>query len=174
MITAVEFSHDWPGDEYDHADDDAAEDHDHADDATDDATEEATDDADHEGHQHIEGFNEHVWYDPQTIEHVAEHIAEELTELRPDAAATFQENLDAFLSGIADLESSLETISADHEGEKVFATEPVPLYLVAAAGLENVSPPTSRKLSKRARMCLRQFCSSPFSSSTAVRFAPWW
>ena len=135
VISAVEFSHDWPGnDGHDHSDD-------HSDAQTDDPTTEASDVADdHSGHDHIEGFNEHVWYDPHTIEHVAEKIAEELTELVPSESATFSQGLADFTAGISTLEGALDTLSAAHAGEKIFITEPVPLYLTTAAGLENVTP----------------------------------
>lgn len=135
VISAVEFSHDWPGnDGHDHSDD-------RSDAPTDDPTTEASDVADdHSGHNHIEGFNEHVWYDPHTIEHVAEKIAEELTVLVPSESATFSQGLADFTAGISTLEGALDTLSAAHAGEKIFITEPVPLYLTTAAGLENVTP----------------------------------
>ena len=135
VISAVEFSHDWPGnDGHDHSDD-------RSDAPTDDPTTEASDVADdHSGHDHIEGFNEHVWYDPHTIEHVAEKIAEELTVLVPSESATFSQGLADFTAGISTLEGALDTLSAAHAGEKIFITEPVPLYLTTAAGLENVTP----------------------------------
>lgn len=135
VITAATFNHDFPGD----ADADAESDADAEPDA---ATVEAHDHAegDEHDHAHIEGFNEHVWYDPHTIEHVAEAIAEELSELQPDDKATFDENAQAFIAQIARLEESLTTIDTAHAGEKVFATEPVPVYLVVGAGLENVTP----------------------------------
>lgn len=138
VITAVEYSHDWPENEG-HDDDsstssgtdadsgaatDAADDHDH----------------DHAGHDHVEGFNEHVWYDPHTIAHVAEEIAHELSEIDPAGADTYSANYDTFASGIDGIEASLSDISGAHAGEKVFVTEPVPLYLTAAAGLENATP----------------------------------
>ncbi|WP_454114476.1 metal ABC transporter solute-binding protein, Zn/Mn family [Microbacterium lacticum] len=134
VITAVEFSHDWPG----NAGHDAA-DHD---DATDDATPEsdATGDHDHDGHDHIEGFNEHVWYDPHTIAHVAEDIAHELGELDAANAATYQANYETFAAGIDGIETSLDELKTRVGGQKVFVTEPVPLYLTAAAGLENATP----------------------------------
>mgnify|MGYP001758049481 CR=1 FL=1 len=134
VITAVEFSHDWPG----NPGHDAA-DHD---DATDDATPEsdATDDHDHDGHDHIEGFNEHVWYDPHTIAHVAEDIAHELGELDAANAATYQANYETFAAGIDGIETSLDELKTRVGGQKVFVTEPVPLYLTAAAGLENATP----------------------------------
>lgn len=130
VITVAEFSHDWPGAEHGEGED-AHSDEEHAD-------EEDSDE--HAGHDHIEGFNEHVWYDPHTMEHYAEHLAEELSELRPSDAATYEANLEEFLAGLTDLEASLDDVAAAHDGAKVFATEPVPLYLVAAAGLVNVSP----------------------------------
>ncbi|WP_205803042.1 metal ABC transporter solute-binding protein, Zn/Mn family [Microbacterium oleivorans] len=129
VITAVEYSHDYPGNEG-HSDDAHAEGdgHDHA------------EEGDHAGHDHIEGFNEHVWYDPHTVEHVVEDIAHELGELDAAKADTFEANAKKLIDGIAGLETSLEKISAAHAGEKIFVTEPVPLYLTAAAGLENATP----------------------------------
>ena len=65
VITAVEFSHDWP------------------DNAGHDAESEGAHTDEHGDHGHVEGFNEHVWYDPHTVEHLAEGIAHELSELLP-------------------------------------------------------------------------------------------
>jgi zinc/manganese transport system substrate-binding protein len=137
VITAVEFSHDWPENEgHDEEHDDPStgsgteDDHDH----------ESEDDHDHEGHDHVEGFNEHVWYDPHTIAHVAEEIAHELAELDPAGAEAYESGYEQFAAGIEELEASLADIDAAHAGEQVFVTEPVPLYLTAAAGLENVTP----------------------------------
>lgn len=134
VVTAVEYSHDYPGAEvHDHAD--GEEDHEHDSEPTESA------DADtHEGHDHIEGFNEHVWYDPHTMEHVAEAIAEKLIELDPANKADYEKNLADFQSDLAGLEDDLATIKSAHEGDKVFVTEPVPLYLADAAGLVNVTP----------------------------------
>ncbi|WP_203580740.1 metal ABC transporter solute-binding protein, Zn/Mn family [Microbacterium hibisci] len=136
VITAVEYSHDWPENE---GHDDEA----HAADAEETAPaedEHADEDHDHGDHGHVEGFNEHVWYDPHTIAHVAEAIAEELGELSPDAAETFAANAAAFAAEVEGLEASLADIEAAHGGEKVFVTEPVPVYLIEAAGLENATP----------------------------------
>ncbi|MFF2486919.1 metal ABC transporter solute-binding protein, Zn/Mn family [Microbacterium sp. NPDC058062] len=125
VVTAVEYSHDWPENGgHDEESGDGAEDHAH----------------DHGDHEHVEGFNEHVWYDPHTIAHVAEAIATELGELSPENAETFTANAEAFYSEIDGLEASLDEIAAAHEGDKVFVTEPVPVYLIQAAGLENATP----------------------------------
>jgi len=133
VITAVEYSHDYPGNEG-HSDDAHAEGDSHAEEGA------HTEGDDHAGHDHIEGFNEHVWYDPHTMEHVVEDIAHELGDLDAAKADTFEANAKKLIDGIAGLETSLEKIKADHAGEKIFVTEPVPLYLTAAAGLENATP----------------------------------
>ncbi|WP_285136573.1 zinc ABC transporter substrate-binding protein [Microbacterium sp. lyk4-40-TSB-66] len=146
VITAVDFNHDYPGA--------ASHDEAHADEASAAPTERADaqaegDDHDHaegethaegDGHGHIEGFNEHVWYDPHTMEDLAADIAEHLGEIAPDHAADFTANADAFVGEIAGLEDSLGQIEAKDAGAKVFVTEPVPVYLTAAAGLDNATP----------------------------------
>lgn len=150
VVTAVEFSHDFPGsDDHDHGDGhdhgDEGDDHDHGDDHGDDhdhADEGDDHDQgdDHAGHNHIAGFNEHVWYDPHTIEHLAEAVAAELSDLLPEHEATFTANLATFSEGIAELEASLAALDADYAGTDVFATEPLAGYLFAAAGLHDVTP----------------------------------
>ena len=134
VITAVGFSHEWPGNpghdagsadgehsEQEHSDDE------HADD-------------EHADHEHVEGFNEHVWYDPHAMQHLAEEVAHELADLLPAEADTFEGNAAEFAAGIAELETALADIDAEHAGAEVFVTEPVSLYLVEAAGLVNVTP----------------------------------
>ncbi|MDQ1135224.1 zinc/manganese transport system substrate-binding protein [Microbacterium sp. SORGH_AS 1204] len=136
VITAVEFNHDYPGA--------ASHDEAHGDEATpapsESAAEDGHDHAEGEGHDHIEGFNEHVWYDPHTVEDLANDIAARLGELAPDHAADFSANAEAFLGEIAGLEDSLGQIEAKDAGAKVFVTEPVPVYLIEAAGLDNATP----------------------------------
>lgn len=137
VVTAVEFSHDYPGNEgHDAAAADAAEDDAHEDEhAHDHAAEEG-----HEGHDHIEGFNEHVWFDVHTMIHVVEAIAEELTELDPDGEADFTANADEIVADLEGFEAQLETLKTDAAAANVIITEPIPGYLAAAAGLTDVTP----------------------------------
>jgi zinc/manganese transport system substrate-binding protein len=132
VLTAAEFSHEWP--------DDAAHDAEDAEHETEEPSSEPAEEHDHEGHDHIEGFNEHVWYDPHTIEDLAEAIATELGEIDPDDAETFTANAEAFVEQIAGVETALSEIEATDAGASVFVTEPVPVYLIEAAGLTNVTP----------------------------------
>ncbi|KQQ67204.1 metal ABC transporter solute-binding protein, Zn/Mn family [Microbacterium sp. Leaf320] len=131
VITAVEFSHDFPGNEghSDESEGAAEEEHDHAE------GEEG-----HEGHDHIEGFNEHVWFDPHTMIHVVETIAEELAELDPDGEADFTANAEEIVADLEGFEADLETLKADAAAANVIITEPVPGYLAEAAGLTDVTP----------------------------------
>lgn len=145
VVTAVEFSHDYPGNEG--HEDAEGEEHDHADEtaapgaeATEDTHDHAEGEDAHEGHDHIEGFNEHVWFDPHTMIHVVEAIAEELSELDPDGKADFTANAEAIVADLEGFESDLETIGTSAAGANVIITEPVPGYLAAAAGLTDVTP----------------------------------
>ncbi|WP_309067900.1 metal ABC transporter solute-binding protein, Zn/Mn family [Microbacterium sp.] len=145
VVTAVEYSHDYPGAEEhaegEHAaDEHAADEHAEGEVAEGEATEEAHEhDHEHEGHDHIEGFNEHIWYDPHTIAHLVEELGAELGELLPDAAADIQAAQEKLLADIDGLESALDDVAAAHEGAHVFFTEPVGGYLAAAAGLEDAT-----------------------------------
>ncbi|MDL5352088.1 zinc ABC transporter substrate-binding protein [Microbacterium sp. zg-YB36] len=118
VLTAVEFSQEWSGDA---AHDDSGEHDDH-------------------DHEHVEGFNEHVWYDPRTVVHVAEAIAAELTELSPDDGAVFEANLADFTAQIEQLEAELAEVATAHGGDGVFVTEPAPVSLITAAGLTDLTP----------------------------------
>ncbi|RQP10862.1 MAG: ABC transporter substrate-binding protein [Microbacteriaceae bacterium] len=98
---------------------------------------------DHEhdhAHAHDHSVNEHVWYDLHVMEHLAEELAEHLADLDPAHAEQFAANAAAFVDGIGELESAASAIAAAHDGARVAITEPVPVYLLEAAGLENVTP----------------------------------
>ena len=60
--------------------------------------------------------------------------------MSPSDADAFAANLDAFLAEIDGLDGQLAAIQQDHGGTEIFVTEPVPLDLTEAAGLENVTP----------------------------------
>lgn len=93
-----------------------------------------------DGHAHGEG-NEHVWYDLPTVEAVALDVADELAALAPEHAAQLQANADAFVGRLAELEQRAARLAEEHGGAEVLATEPVPLFLVEAAGLVDRTPP---------------------------------
>lgn len=129
VLTAVEFSPHWTGGAAHDDSDDHADEDDHADD-------------DDHGHEHIEGFNEHVWYDTETVHALAVGIASDLEVLAPDeaAVAAIESNLARFLSELDAVDEAIAAANADHVGATVFVTEPVPLYLTEAIGLVNLAP----------------------------------
>jgi zinc/manganese transport system substrate-binding protein len=85
-------------------------------------------------------LNEHVWYDFPTVDKVAQQVATQLTALDPADAAGFAGNVKTFSEQLAVLTTQVEAVKAAHAGAGVAITEPVPLYLLEAAGLENLSP----------------------------------
>lgn len=114
--------------------------------APDDADEHAEDEpaedehAEEDDHAHIEGFNEHVWYDLHTVELLAETIAETLTELDPAGKATFDANAETFLAELETVHEQAAELAAQVDGREFALTEPVPAYLFAELGLVNVTP----------------------------------
>ena len=87
------------------------------------------------------GFNEHLWYDYPVVDRVAVRIAAELTAIAPAEKAVFAARLATFRSALVGLEREEADIRTAAEGKGVAITEPVPLYLTAALGLVNRTPP---------------------------------
>jgi zinc/manganese transport system substrate-binding protein len=87
------------------------------------------------------GENEHVWYDLPTIEKLAGAIATALGTADAGAAVTYTTNAKAFTAQVEGLKTRVAAIKAKHAGAKAAITEPVPGYLLAAAGLVVVTPP---------------------------------
>ena len=116
------------------ADEHAADEH-----AADEHAEDEHADDEH-GHAHGE-LNEHVWYDLATVQAVARDIADALAEIAPEHAATFARNADDFSGEVDGLTHSAAQIAQAYGGTGVVVTEPVPVYLVQTAGLEDRTPP---------------------------------
>jgi zinc/manganese transport system substrate-binding protein len=102
--------------------------------------EHAEDEGDDDGHGHIEGFNEHVWYSFHSMEAVAQEIAEHLGELDAANAETYDANYAEFAAALEALEERAHELHEDFEGTGVAVTEPVPVYLLAELGLDDLTP----------------------------------
>ncbi|MGF2949614.1 metal ABC transporter solute-binding protein, Zn/Mn family [Microbacterium alcoholitolerans] len=142
LITAVEFSHDYPDATVeDHADDEHADEQPEQDHEHDHEHENGDEHAhDHAGHGHIAGFNEHVWFDAHTISHVVEQIAADLAALDPAGKSDYEANAEALSEDLTAIEAELDALHVKLEGTPVFITEPLPGLLAAAAGLDDVAP----------------------------------
>ncbi|MFI0483276.1 metal ABC transporter solute-binding protein, Zn/Mn family [Actinomadura sp. 9N215] len=87
-----------------------------------------------------EELNEHVWYDLPSVGLLADRLSTALAKADPGDASTFTANAAAFKAELKTLEGKLAKLKAAHAGDGVAITEPVPGYLLAAAGLENRTP----------------------------------
>ena len=98
--------------------------------------------ADEEGadHGHIEGFNEHVWYSFEAMDALALEIAQHLGDLDAANADTYRANYEEFAAGLAALEERAHELHDGFEGTGVAVTEPVPVYLLAELGLDDLTP----------------------------------
>ncbi|RIJ78671.1 ABC transporter substrate-binding protein [Nakamurella silvestris] len=95
--------------------------------------------SDDDGHDHG-SFNEHVFYDIDSMMKVGDRIAAELGTLDPAAAGTFTTNAKTFTAALTELKGKAAAIGAAHPGAAAIATEPVIGYLFQDAGITNVTP----------------------------------
>jgi zinc/manganese transport system substrate-binding protein len=87
-----------------------------------------------------DGANEHVWYDLPTVRTVAGKIAEELGAIDAAKKDTFATNAQNFGAKLDELTKKAAGIGAAKPGAKIVFTEPIPEYLIEAAGLTNATP----------------------------------
>ncbi|WP_314146128.1 metal ABC transporter solute-binding protein, Zn/Mn family [uncultured Leifsonia sp.] len=93
------------------------------------------------GKKPVDGeLNEHVWYDVPTIGRLTDALVTALSKADPAQKATFGKNAAAFTTGLDALEKREAELKAKYAGEGVAITEPVPLYLLDAIGLDNRTP----------------------------------
>ena len=84
--------------------------------------------------------NPHLWYDVPALPKIAAAIAVGLERQDPAHASAYRRGLARFDASLAPLEREVAAIKKSFSGSAVAYTEPVPGYLLAAAGLRNVAP----------------------------------
>lgn len=84
-----------------------------------------------------EGTNEHLWYDFAAMDTFARALSETLAQLDPTNAESYAANYESLATELDTLATSVSGLS---DGQGVAVTEPVPLYLLEAAGLVNRTP----------------------------------
>lgn len=92
---------------------------------------------DHEGHHHA-GYNEHIWFDLESMSALAGTLAQEFSELVPEHAAEFEANAQNFEVQIQQLSEQLD--AAGLQGQSFAMTEPVPYHLLVDAGMVDATP----------------------------------
>lgn len=85
-------------------------------------------------------LNEHVWYDFPTVQKVIDQITATYSKLDPAEAATFQQNADRLNAKLDELIQREADLKDQFTGAPIAITEPVPLYLLEAVGLDNKTP----------------------------------
>jgi zinc/manganese transport system substrate-binding protein len=85
-------------------------------------------------------FNEHLWYNFEAMTRIADVLSGELARVDPAGASSFAANADRFKAELGKLKERTAALKAHRGGEAVAITEPVPLYLLDAAGLVNKTP----------------------------------
>ena len=84
--------------------------------------------------------NPHLWYDVPKLPDIAAAIAAGLERQDPEHAAAYRRALTRFVVSLLPLQHAVAAIRRRFGGRPVAYTEPVPGYLLAAAGLRNLAP----------------------------------
>lgn len=95
--------------------------------------------------QHLLGLpdatpNPHLWYRPGTMPAVAARIAQQLSSLQPAHRSFFQRNLKTFDRSLDAWRQTIAELASRDAMAPVAVTEPVPDYLLQAAGLDDRTP----------------------------------
>jgi zinc/manganese transport system substrate-binding protein len=85
--------------------------------------------------------NPHLWYDVPRLPRIAAAIAAALARADPKHSSAYRQRERQFDASLGPLDRAVAGIRKRFAREAVVYTEPVPGYLLAAAGLRNVAPP---------------------------------
>ena len=89
---------------------------------------------------HGRDANPHLWYDVPKLPRIAAAIATALERADPAHARAYRAGLRRFLASLRPLQQQVARIKRSFGGTPVAYTEPVPGYLIDAAGLKNLAP----------------------------------
>jgi zinc/manganese transport system substrate-binding protein len=87
-----------------------------------------------------EGANPHVWYGPDDVQQVAGAVTAELKQLRPDAAAYFDDQAVSWDSGLRPYLDEIGSVTTLARGRTYAATEPVFDLMATTLGLVDTTP----------------------------------
>jgi len=121
-----EHSHEEDADHEEHTDDD----HEH--------DEEEGEEGHHDETEHADEMDPHIWTSPANGAVMAGIIADTLVTLDPDNAETYRENLDGFLSDIAQLQQDITTALEDLDTRKFIVFHPAWGYFAQEFDLEQI------------------------------------
>lgn len=84
--------------------------------------------------------NEHVWFDPATVEAVVGQVVARLSALDPAQATALRDRAAAFTGALDGETTRLAAVGQARPGARVASTEPIAAYLFRAAGVADVTP----------------------------------
>lgn len=85
--------------------------------------------------------NEHYWFDFAAVATVAKALTSEFSTLEPTHANDFAERNAALQSQITAMQARVAAIAAAHPNRAALLSEPLPYYLLTAAGFADATPP---------------------------------
>jgi zinc/manganese transport system substrate-binding protein len=89
---------------------------------------------------HGKDANPHLWYDVPLLDEIAAQITNAFAHRDPRHTAAYLASKRRFERSLAPLRQEVAAIRSHFRGAPVAYTEPVPGYLVSAAGLDNLAP----------------------------------
>jgi zinc/manganese transport system substrate-binding protein len=84
--------------------------------------------------------NPHLWYDVPALGTIATAIERTLARADPAHADAYRRGRRRFVVSLRPLRRAVAAMRSSHGGAPVAYTEPVPAYLISAAGLRNLAP----------------------------------
>jgi zinc/manganese transport system substrate-binding protein len=84
--------------------------------------------------------NPHIWYDVPRLGEIGAAIASGLERADPDHASAYRAGLARFDASLHPLDRVVARMRVRFAGEPVAFTEPLPAYLIEAAGLRDLTP----------------------------------
>ncbi len=92
----------------------------------------------HEGHEHEEDLDPHVWLAPPLIKTMAIHIANVLKERDPANQEEYEKNVQAFLEEVEEVHEKIQQRLRPYEGERFYVYHSAFGYFGETYGLEQV------------------------------------
>jgi zinc/manganese transport system substrate-binding protein len=87
-----------------------------------------------------EGDNPHLWYGPTYVTAITDAITAELQGLAPDASDYFSARAEELPADMQPYFQTIESITTEHPGATLVATESVFDFMAEALGMQNLTP----------------------------------
>lgn len=84
--------------------------------------------------------NEHVWYNVDNMQVIAQTMTDDLKKLDPADASTFDSNFQTFKQSLDQVHTRMSEIKAKYSGSSVGLTETIYLYQTGSLGLKVLTP----------------------------------